>query len=265
MTERDGLVGTLEAVDALAGIRWAYDSAVARLLDDYSEATGHDTAWIGVTRWILFRDRLDRVFACGKYAVGEHAGQQVGVDIVRAELSKRDIATMPDIAPGTVVRANLNGSPGWALGDVRWLLASTVFGKLGNHPWPQKSETKQRVAMQPPADSDLITLFDELTAEEQEGLRALHDAPVFDFTTLVIGHSIDVDHGGLELVIGRPRMNSDGGPAWHWTHDLLQSPPPRSRRIPDPGPTPPPTGTVADAPVKLRPAAAEHSDASGAL
>lgn len=264
MTERDELIGTLDDADALAGIRWAYDTAVARLLDDYSEATGHDTTWIGVTRWILFRDRLDRVFACGRYAVDGPADRQAGVDVVRADLSKRDISTMPEVAPGAVVRANLNGSPGWALGDVRWLLASTVFGKLGDHPWPQKSATKQLVAMHPPADSDLITLFDELTTEEQEGLLALQKAPVFDFTTLVIGHSIDVDHGGLELVIGRPRMNADGGPAWHWTHDLLQSPPPLSRRIPDPRPAPPPTGTVADAPVKLRPAAAERSDASGA-
>jgi hypothetical protein len=264
MSERDEMVDTLEDAGALPGVRWAYAAATSRLLDDYSEPAGHDMTWIGVTRWILFRDRLDRVFSCGRYAVAENGDRQAGIDMVRAELSEQDIATMPDIAPDSIVRSNLNGSPGWALGDVRWLLASTVFGKLSDHPWPQKSATKQRVAMQPPTDSDFITLFDELTQEEQEGLRAIHAAPVFDFTTLVIGHSIDVDHGGRELLIGRPRMNSDGGPAWHWTHDLLHSPPPRRSRVADPGPIQPSPETVVDAPVKLRPAAAKR-DSRNAL
>jgi len=57
----------------LAGVRWAYLSATTRSLETYSEADGHDAAWLGNTRFTLFRNRLDRVFACERYAV--HSGE----------------------------------------------------------------------------------------------------------------------------------------------------------------------------------------------
>jgi hypothetical protein len=44
-------------VNALNGFRWAYDSAAAKALDDYSEEDGHDATLFGVSRYTLFRDR----------------------------------------------------------------------------------------------------------------------------------------------------------------------------------------------------------------
>lgn len=71
MSGRDDLVSTLDRAGVLVGIRWAYLSAAGRVLEDYSEAAGHDATWVGVTRFTLFRDRLDRVFSCRRYAAAE--------------------------------------------------------------------------------------------------------------------------------------------------------------------------------------------------
>lgn len=265
MSERDDLINSLSAAGVLVAIRWAYDSATARVLDDFSEAAGHDAAWVGVTRWTLFRDRLDRAFSCRRYAVSENADGHLSIDVVHAELSTHDIATMPRIESGMVVRADLNGSPGWSFGGVRWLLASAVFGKVAEHPWPQKSATKQRVAMQPASYSEHPTLFDQFAAEERGGLLALLEGAPLDLVTLVVGHALAVDHGGRELVIGQPRHNMGGGSAWHWTHDLLQSPPSDGGRVQPTGPTPITLDGVPDAPVKLRRPAAAGRQARSAL
>ena len=69
MGEQQEVIAELTAAGVLAGIRWAYESATRRSLESYCEADGHDPAWLGHTRFTLFRDRLDRVFACARYAV----------------------------------------------------------------------------------------------------------------------------------------------------------------------------------------------------
>ena len=130
-----------------AGIRWAYESAVRRSLESFCEADGHDHAWLGMTRFTLFRDRLDRVFSCERYAVSIDDGTR-DVDVLYAELSEHDLATMPRIAPGHVTRTDLYGSAGWTYGDRRFLLAAGEFGRLRTLPWSERSTTKQIVAMQ---------------------------------------------------------------------------------------------------------------------
>jgi hypothetical protein len=258
MTEQQEVVADFGAAGVLGGIRWAYLSATARVLDDYSEAAGHDATWVGITRFTLFRDRLDRVFACGRYAVPEGDDASISLDILRAELTERDIASMPPLATDLVTRADLNGSPGWAWQKWRWLLASCAFGKIDELPWSQKSPTKQRVALQPNPDPD-PTLFDELAADEVGGLEALFaQAQPLDRDTLVVAHSQDVDHDGRELVIGRAQLNFGGGEAWHWYQDLLETPSAEGGRAtgnvpPQPGPK-----SVPDAPVRLRRPAAEQ-------
>lgn len=253
MSERQDVIASLEDAGVLPGIRWAYLSATARVFGDYSEAAGHDATWVGITRFTLFRDRLDRVFASGRYAVREGVDSELSLDVLHAELTERDIATLPRLAPDLVVRADLNGSPGWGWQGWRWLLASSAFGKVDELPWPQKSPTKQRVAQQPNPDPDQASLFDHLADEEVPGLAALVAAVhQLDRETLVVAHSQDIDHDGRELVIGRARLNFGGGDAWRWRHDLLDVPPSEGRRgsVTRPAPTGP--DKVADAPVKLR-------------
>lgn len=258
MSERDDLIRALDRAGVLAGIRWAYQSASRRVLDDYSEATGHDATWVGVTRSTLFRDRLDRVFSCGRYAVPEGTDGQSSLDLLHAELSERDIESFPTLDAGLVVRANLNGSPGWSHEGTRWLLTSSVFGKLEEVPWIQKSITKQRVAQQPTGETDHPTLFDHFRSDEHAGLATLMAGSKLDLHTLVVGHSLDTEDGSHELIIGQSRFNPGGGSAWHWKHDLLQAPPADGGYLRPSAPMPVNPDTTPDAPVRLRRPAADQ-------
>jgi hypothetical protein len=255
--EQREVIAELGDAGVLAGVRWAYVSATTRSLEQYSEADGHDAAWLGNTRFTLFRDRLDRVFACERYAV--HSGNDdADLDVLYDQLSGRDIASMPHLDSGLVRRANLNGSPGWAHGERRFLLASCDHGKLDTLPWPRKSPTKQRVAGQRNPEPPQPSLFDD---EEIGGLEFLLAAQQeLDLTTFVVGHTLDPLSQQMELVLGRPRLNTGGGQAWHWYQDLLVVPPATGgRRLDD---TPLPTGpnTAPDAPVRLRPAEERRND-----
>ncbi len=253
MSEQQQVIDTFREAGILDGIRWAYVSAVDRVADDYSEAAGHDATWAGMTRFTLLRDRLDRVFACGKYALADGADGSVSLDLLHAELSEGDIATMPVLASDLVIRADLNGSPGWAWGGWRWLLASCTYGQIDQLPWPQKSPTKQQVARQPNPGSAQPTLFEGLPDVEGPGLELLASAEIpLDLQTLVVAHAQDVEHDEREAVLGRPRLNTGGGSAWYWRHDLLSSQPSSGGRRVDDAPTPAGPQSVPDAPVRLR-------------
>lgn len=252
MSEQQDVVVELSEAGVLPGVRWAYVSATSRTLEMYSEADGHDIPWLGNTRFTYFRDRLDRVFACERYAVRPQ-GEGTDLDQLYAELSAEDISSMPRLDPALVVRSNLNGSPGWACGSRRVLLASGAFGKLDQMPWPQKSPTKQRVARQPNPEPAQPSLFEGFAEEEVGGLEfALRAANQLDMTTFVLAHALDALSQQKELVIGRPRLNSGGGQAWHWRHDVLSAPPADGGRRLDDAPRPTGPDSVPDAPVRIR-------------
>lgn len=242
---------------------WAFTSATARSLEDYSEADGHDATWLGQTRFTLFRDRLDRVFACERYALDSGDGGS-DLDLLYERLSKRDIATMPRLASDLVRRADLKGSPGWAWQGYRFLLAACTYGKIDRVPWPQKSRTKQRVARQRNPESQQPSLFEGFADEELGGLEAAEAAAFeLDLTTFVVAHSLDPVSEQMELVFGRPRLNRGGGQAWHWRQSLLEVPPAGGGGL---QPAPQPTGPtpVPDAPVRLRKAAEQRDGRAGA-
>ena len=164
MAEQQDVIAELTAVGVLTGIRWAYASATTRSMEIYSEADGHDSAWLGHTRFTLFRDRLDRVFGCERYAVPTADGR-LDVDVLCAELSERDLATMPRLAPGRVLRHDLRGSAGWSYRRHWFLISSAEFGRLETLPWQDKSITKQLVAMQPSPDLRQPSLFEDLLTD----------------------------------------------------------------------------------------------------
>jgi hypothetical protein len=220
MGEQQDVIAELGTAGVLAGLRWAYESATRRALESYCEADGHDGAWLGHTRFTLFRDRLDRVFSCMRYAVS--ADEELDLDILNAELSDSDRSTMPRLAPGVVRRSDLYGSAGWAYRRWRFLLAAGDFGRLDALPWLHKSRTKQLVAQQRNPDVRQPSLFEEFLTDEsgavdQELLAADRD---LDLVTYVVGHSLDPFSGEAELVFGRPRLNVGGGPAWYWRENL---------------------------------------------
>lgn len=261
MSEQQDVIGELEEAGILEGIRWAYGSTVARALDYYSEDDGHDVTLLGMLRYTLFHDRLDRVFHCERYAVpsGDDAAD---LDLLFAKLSPGEIESMPRLA-GLVMRDDLNNSPGWVFGGYRLLLVSGEFGKLHQLPWARKSPTKQMVATQHNPEPPPASLFDEWTGQDCPGWEAALDSVSendLDRTTFILANSLDPLSQLHELMLGRPRLNADSGPAWHWLQDLYGTPS-RSggRRMVD---APLPTGpnTTPDAPVRLRrPADPHHS------
>ncbi|HTU75351.1 MAG TPA: hypothetical protein VMG38_17700 [Trebonia sp.] len=246
MDEHAEVIEALREAGVLVAIRWAYESAVRRALETYSPEDGHDTAWLGNTRYVLFRDRLDRALRCGRYAMPDGDATD-HPDGLFAELSEQDSSTLPHVKNGTVVRHDLHGSPGWACGAGRFLIASADFGFVRTLPWAYKSRTKRIVAMQKPPVMDfedvLFGLHEVLpagphglagSAPGSLGLagsaldpRKLHDLPTF-----VVAHSLEPISGQTELILGRPRMNAAGGPAWYWLEDLSAVDLPATGRAP---------------------------------
>lgn len=266
MGEQTDVIAELGAAGVLAGLRWAYESATRRALESYSEADGHDVAWLGNTRFTLFRDRLDRVFACERYAV---SGDGLDLDLLYAELSDQDLVTMPRLTPGLVRRSDLHGSAGWAYRDRRFLLASGEFGRLDTLPWLQKSLTKQLVALQRNPDVRQPSLFETLLAEagppDESGAidpALLAGDRELDLVTYVVAHTLDVFSRETELVFGRPRLNLGGGPAWYWREDLLAFPLPAAERQAEAAPVTVDPSWVPDAPVRLRRQQGARSDAA---
>ncbi len=233
-------------------------------MEVFSEPDGHDAALLGNIRFTYFRDRLDRVFSTGRYEVRADGSPTDHLDLVYAELTQAEIDTMPQLAPGTVVLDDLNGSPGWRFEGRRFLLAACVYGQIGQLPWPRKSPTKQRVAKQRSVDPNQESLFIGLADEEMAGVEQLVAAAFrLDVETFVVAHSLDIVTEDAELVLGRPRHNSDGGNAWHWSEDLLVAPPGDGGRRTDVTPTPTGPDAEPDAPVRLRPSA-QRSKEGGA-
>jgi hypothetical protein len=254
MGEQHDVIAELGAAGVLAGVRWAYESATRRSLESYSEPDGHDAAWLGNTRFTLFRDRLDRVFSCQRYAVpGVDA---VDLDVLYAELSDYDLQSMPRLAPGLVRRTDLHGSAGWSHRGLRFLIASGEFGRLDALAWADKSTTKQLVALQRNPDPHLRqpSLFEDLAPNDAVSLDALLLATgrELDLVTFVVAHALDAATGQIELVFGRPRLNLRGGPAWHWRQDLLAVDLPHPRCEPAVPAVAGERAGVPDAPVRLR-------------
>ncbi|GEM31494.1 hypothetical protein NN3_25010 [Nocardia neocaledoniensis NBRC 108232] len=267
MSEQQDVIAELGNAGVLAGIRWAYQSATARLLTTSADdAAFDDPGWVGTSRFKLFTDRLDRVFACKRYSVNG-GDPDAALDLLYAQLPSNEIESMPRLDPGVVVRNNLNLSNGWSFGDKRFLLAAAGFGKLRELPWSQKSPTKQKVASQPDAYPDQGSLFDGDADTELSTLEAqLKESQKLDMTTFVVGHSIDMVSGDIELGFGRPRLNSAGGDTWLWLENLLKLPPVSGGRRGDTGPGPTGLDVEPDAPVRLRrrPATESGGDAIGA-
>lgn len=256
MSEQTEIIAHLQEAGALGAIEWAFASAVSRTLSDYSEDAGYNATWLGTTRHTLFCDRLDRVLATGRYQLQADSEPSSGLDLVYSELTERDKATMPVMPPGLVQRSFLKGSPGWRIGDLRFLLSSSAYGKIDSLPWSEKSLTKQQVARQANPDPH-PSLFDELEIGGVEWLAPNQDEHL-DLDTFVVAHALDAVGQRTQLVFGRPRINVGGGDAWYWYENLNQSPPSTDgQRLVQPQ-SPAPEVIVPDALVRLRRPATEQ-------
>lgn len=256
MSEQSDVIGLLREARVLDGIQWAFDSAVSLTMDTYSEQDGHDAATLGSLKFAHFRDRLDRVFSCGRYGTGD-GDQDANLDLLFASLPDRDVVSMPALGPSLVTRSDLKGSPGWLYQDCRFLLASAPYGKVDRIAWPQKSPTKQQVAQQRDPDP-APSLFDAFDPDEVGGLTELVHLTEPDVRTFVVGHSLDPLTRRMELVFGRTRLAEvRGESSWRWSENLLVLSPVGGGRRLDDAPHSNAPDTTADAPVRLRRGAIE--------
>jgi hypothetical protein len=242
MSERAEVIGQLRDAGVLTAIRWAYESAARRAFGTFSPDDGHDAAWLGNTRYTLFRDRLDRVFSCERYAVPDDE-DEADPDLLHAELTGEDVAGLPRIEPGRVIRADLYGSPGWAVGrpgsppdhrDLRFLLAAGDFGFVDTLQWARKGVTKRVVALQRPPASREPELFVDALFGPEEFISA-YERPSFALPTYVVAHSLDPASGEIELVFGRPKLKPGDSESWHWFENLLAAGVPAAADLPAEG------------------------------
>lgn len=253
MAEEDDVLEALRGRGVLDGLAWAHRSAYGQVRQDYNPAGGHKQAWIGYNAHLYLVDRLDRVFQTGDYAVPP--GQDsVGRDVLAEGIADRDSRTMPLLPAGTVVRRDLNGSPGWFVAGWRWLLASYEFGQVAKIRWAERSETKQLVAKQPHSVDD-GGLFPLSTLPGLPPLEGLPDEERELRRTLVLAHAMDPTTAEFELFLGRIRWNTDHGDAWAWRVSMpTDSGPSGNGAAPRPtlDPTDPAGNTVEDAEVRVR-------------
>jgi hypothetical protein len=180
-------------------------------------------------------------------------------------LAPGEYQRMPQLQLGTVVRDNLNGSPGWLSSGWRILLQSFGGLEIDRIPWPQKSWTKRRVANQPTPDQPMLPMEVLELPMALDVLEDLSEQPPADrsIVTLVGAYAIDAVTEDSEFYIGRPRLNQRGGDAWHWrvrldVDDYNGGERGRFTATPDGSPI----HTVPDAPVRLRPSATEERSES---
>jgi len=266
MSEQDDVISDLRSNGVLAGIAWAWSSTRRQTLQSYDPDTGHDQGWLGYNAFKVLVDRLNRVFSLERFMVPADTDPALGTDLLAQGLGPGEFDRMPQLPPGTVVRDDLNYSPGWRSGGWRILLQSFGGLDVDEIPWPQKSRTKQRVANQPAPDQ--LTLPPEVLQlpMAMDVLADLSTLPTADMTivTLVGAYSIDAVTGDSALYLGHPRLNSRGGDAWHWralVQDGTDAGP--GRGMPTSKPSGTPSSPVPDAPVRLRRPAEGTADGPG--
>jgi len=249
---RDEVLPLLQQQQVGLALRWAFESACEQAMDDFARGTGYTALSAGVGRYDLLADRLDRVFACGDYAVAD--GQEaVGLDVLYEGLSERARRTMPRIPAGLVVRSNLHGSNGWGIRGLRIITHSVQPGQIAAIDWTQESKTKKAVSRQEPSKLDEPNVLQVMLGPEAAAEFGSQDAlPEVGIPTVVLVHSLDRDTGGRELEVGHSRYNDDDGSPWHWREDLLRGPGPEENGLDLPGGDPSPSQDVPDVEVRLR-------------
>jgi hypothetical protein len=178
----------------LHDVRDAHEATTRIVFGSLSRSAGFKERSFGYTAYDVLESQLDRVFRTGAFA-------------------ENDQETDADRVP--VTRDNLNGSPGWRCGPYRVLLKRYDLGAVDAIRWHTLSATKQAVSRQEFPDDPQLT-FDLGDVDE----RQASDAP--EIVTLVLAHSASEEPLEMELFVGRPRYNADGGSPWWWRVPLTR-------------------------------------------
>ncbi len=214
MSQRSEAAKTFEANGLMDALRWAWRSAASHAYDEHNPEVGHTLANLGLNAHNQLKDRIERVGQTGAYRLptvdDTPAPLPSGEDVLHAGLDRDDIMSMITMDPGAIVRCDLNGSPGFRVGNYLLLLQSHPVGQVQGIRWSQKSATKQRAALQ--GNPDQYSLFDDIYSAALEAGD--------DLRVLVLAHAIDPDTGRAELHLGQPSMNEHGDSPWYWLFQI---------------------------------------------
>jgi hypothetical protein len=211
--EQDSIVAALSENGILEVLRWMGDTAYKRVAADFDEDAGHDQTYIGTLGYIYLRDLADRVGTLERFSPPVDDSAPISIDLFQRGITSEAFEAMPVIPAGVMKRNNFNGSAGWSVPGVRWLLQSYTFGMVDKIKWSEKSHTKQAVASQT-TGTERATLW----TPADYGMEEIPATSLDDFEgiTLVLGHSYNRDTGEFELYLGRSRLQSVNRDPWAW-------------------------------------------------
>jgi hypothetical protein len=211
MSEESETLEHLEEARIREMIRWVFEWVFHRVNKDYDPAAGHGQAVVGLLAFTYAVDLFNRLSAAGRYRLPDGASDDRGLDLLQEGIPAEAFEAMLKLDRSSIVRSDFAGSPGWAVGDIRWILQSMPYGDVDKINWADKSETKQRAGRQP-YDYGNPGLF----ALEEYGLGAeLTDN--FTGITFVLAHAFNGETGAYEVYFGHSRAaDQPGSGPWHW-------------------------------------------------
>jgi hypothetical protein len=211
MSEEQVTIEQLENDGIVAAIRWVFEWVFWRVNKDFDPSAGHNQTVVGVLAFTYACDLFNRLAAAGRYRLPEGAAGDRGLDILRDGIPSEAFEAMLNLDVSRIRRNDFMGSPGWSVGNVRWILQSMPYGGVDKINWNDKSDTKQSAGRQPYSYGN-PGLF-EL---EQYDLASEID-PGFSGTTFVLAHSFNGETGEYEAFMGRSRAADQlGASPWHW-------------------------------------------------
>lgn len=211
MSDQDDALAALETSGALDAIAWAFEWAFWRVNKDYDSAAGHGQAVVGVLAYTYAVDLFNRLAAGGRYRLPAGESMERGLDVLQEGIAVEAYRAMRALDCGGIRRVDFAGSPGWVVGDFRWILQSMPFGGVDKINWAEKSETKQRAGRQVffHGNPGLFKLDDY-------GLDTDVDL-AFEGRTLVVAHGFNGETGEYQVFIGQSRAaDQQGTGPWHW-------------------------------------------------
>lgn len=199
----------LLAAGFLHALREAHRDATLAVLGSLSRAAGFTERSYGVSAFDVLSTWIDRVFEDEPRVVRDDLNGSPGWRF-------GPFGGGRNVVPANVVPANVVAAE--ESGAYRVLLKRHEFGNVRGIRWDRDSPTKQAVARQGYVEDPQLEL--------PLGIR--RDTP--GVVTLVLAHSATDEPLEMELFLGRPRWNADGGTAWHWVKELDDAIGPDPRR-----------------------------------
>lgn len=205
---------TSELASVIEGIRWAASSAERGVFETFHPAEGHTSRVKGSLKRDLIVDRVDRVFQTGEYIRSGDLDASTDDSRLYEALSVAEIDSMPKVKPGTVIRDDLGQSTRWVSGKYGIYPQSIGANDFSDWKWPQlRSKIKQEIAKTPQHTVDRPGVQLALNLQPTVHTSNPTDPSSSTEISLILAYRSEADR--IEVGLGIPRYNNDGGSPWH--------------------------------------------------